>query len=115
MAIACFRLVTFLPLRPDFSLPFFMARISRSTDLPADLPYLRPDDFFDELFLELLFFEELFFDEDFFAGLFFAALFFLVAIARVFSSTQVGTRRAMIGVAARQATHICKLRMFTAF
>ena len=97
MAIACLRLVTFLPLRPDFSLPFFIARISRSTDLPAAELYLRPDDFFAELFLELLFFDELFFDEDFFAELFFDALFFFVAI-RVRSSTQVGTRRAGMGL-----------------
>lgn len=82
MAIACLRLVTFLPLRPDFSFPFFIACISRSTDLPAALPYLRPDDFF----------EELFFDEDFFAEVFLDALFFLVGISCVFSSTQVGTR-----------------------
>lgn len=109
MAIACFRLVTFLPLRPDFSLPFFMARISRSTDLPAAFPYLRPDDFFEELFLELLFFEDNFLEE-----LFLDALFFLVAIACAFSSTQVGTHRAMIGVAARWATTLCKVEMFTA-
>lgn len=46
MAIACFGFVTFFPLRPDFSLPCFMARISRSTSLPADGEYLRPEDFF---------------------------------------------------------------------
>ena len=53
MAIACFRLVTFLPLRPDFSFPFFISRISRSTFLPADGEYLRPEDFFELDFLEL--------------------------------------------------------------
>lgn len=46
MAMACFGLVTFFPLRPDFSLPCFMARISRSTFLPAEGEYLRPEDFF---------------------------------------------------------------------
>lgn len=46
MAMACLRLVTFLPLRPDFSLPCFIAFISRSTSLPADGEYLRPEDFF---------------------------------------------------------------------
>ena len=69
MAMACFGLVTFLPLRPDFSFPFFISRISLSTFLPADGEYLRPDDFFFELdFLE----------DDFFADelrvLFFALL-----------------------------------------
>jgi hypothetical protein len=47
MAMACLRLVTFLPLRPDFSLPCFIARISRSTFLPAECEYLRPEDFFE--------------------------------------------------------------------
>lgn len=55
MAIACFGFVTFFPLRPDFSLPCFMARISRSTSFPADGEYLRPEDFFD--LLELDFFD----------------------------------------------------------
>jgi hypothetical protein len=31
IAIACFRLVTFLPERPDRSLPAFISRIERST------------------------------------------------------------------------------------
>jgi hypothetical protein len=53
--MACFGFVTFLPLRPDFSLPCFMARISRSTSLPADGEYLRPEDFF--ALLELDFFD----------------------------------------------------------
>jgi hypothetical protein len=68
MAMACFRLVTFLPLRPDFSFPFFISRISLSTFLPADGEYLRPEDFFELDFLE----------DDFFADelrvLFFALL-----------------------------------------
>ena len=55
MAMACLRLVTFLPLRPLFSLPCFIAFISRSTLLLAFGPYLRPE----------LFFEEDFFEEDF--------------------------------------------------
>ncbi len=45
MAIACLRLVTFLPLRPLFNLPLFIAFISRSTDLPAFGLYLRLEDF----------------------------------------------------------------------
>lgn len=47
MAIACFGFVTFLPLRPDFSFPCFISRISLSTFLLADGEYLRPEDFFD--------------------------------------------------------------------
>jgi hypothetical protein len=46
IAIACFGFVTFLALRPDLSLPRFIACISRSTDLPAAGEY----------FLVLLFF-----------------------------------------------------------
>jgi len=49
MAMACFGFVTFFPLRPDFNLPCFIARISRSTSLPADGEYLRPEDFFARL------------------------------------------------------------------
>lgn len=109
MAMACFGLVTFFPLRPDFSFPCFISRISRSTALPAAGLYLRElDDFFEEDFLDALFFEdedffaedffvddffeddEEFFDEDFFAGLFFAELFFFVAI--VIPPTLGGTR-----------------------
>ena len=52
IAIACFRLVTFLPLRPLFSLPCFMAFISRSTSWLADGLYFRDEfDFFELLFL----------------------------------------------------------------
>ena len=51
MAIACFRLVTFFPLRPDFNFPCFMAFISRSTALDALGLYFRPLDFFLELLL----------------------------------------------------------------
>src|ERR1700727_3858134 len=52
IAIACLRLGTFLPLRPLFSLPCFIAFISRSTSLPADGLYLRTElDFFAAVFL----------------------------------------------------------------
>ena len=55
--MACFGFVTFFPLRPDFSLPCFIARISRSTFLPAEGEYLRAEDFFDRDLLELDFFD----------------------------------------------------------
>jgi hypothetical protein len=42
MAMACFRLVTFFPLRPLRSRPRFISRISVSTFLPALGEYLRP-------------------------------------------------------------------------
>jgi hypothetical protein len=46
MAIACFRLFTVLPLRPDLSVPFFLRRIALSTRFDAALPYFRrPEDF----------------------------------------------------------------------
>src|SRR5271163_769712 len=41
MAIACLRLVTFLPDRPDLSSPRFISRIARSTFLRAFGAYLR--------------------------------------------------------------------------
>lgn len=108
MAMACLRLVTFLPLRPDFSLPCFIAFISRSTDLPALGLYLRePADFFEELF-----FGWLFFADDFFAELILAELFFFVAI---FSSpTQVGTHAETIGLQSTQPS-IRDSEMFTVF
>jgi hypothetical protein len=43
MAMACLGLVTFFPLRPLLSLPFFIAFISVSTLLPAAGEYLRLD------------------------------------------------------------------------
>ncbi len=47
MAMACLRLVTFLPLRPLFSVPALRSRMARSTLLPALGLYLRPaEDFF---------------------------------------------------------------------
>jgi hypothetical protein len=44
IAIACFLLVTFLPL-PLFRVPFFLRRIADSTRLLAAFPYFRPPDF----------------------------------------------------------------------
>jgi hypothetical protein len=41
MAIACLRLVTFLPLRPLFSVPRFFLCIALFTSLEADAEYLR--------------------------------------------------------------------------
>jgi hypothetical protein len=73
MAIACLRLVTFLPLRPLFSLPRFISCISVCTCLPAALPYLRP-----ELFLLLDFFAADFFPVDFLLEDFFAVDFLLL-------------------------------------
>ncbi|HVT99262.1 MAG TPA: hypothetical protein VHE33_17300 [Acidobacteriaceae bacterium] len=46
IAIACLRLVTFLPLRPLLSLPVFFSRITRATFFCAFGPYFLPDDFF---------------------------------------------------------------------
>jgi hypothetical protein len=63
--------VTFLPLRPDFSLPFFISCISVSTFLPADGEYLRVDDFFEADFLALDFLE---------LDLFLAAFLFAITI-----------------------------------
>jgi hypothetical protein len=54
MAIACLRLVTFLPLRPDLSFPFFISFISVSTFFPEDGEYLRLEDFFEADFFVLL-------------------------------------------------------------
>jgi hypothetical protein len=67
--MACLGFVTFFPLRPDLSSPFFMAFISVSTFLPVSGEYLRV-----ELFLLAVFFAAAFF-----AGAFFAA--FLVAMS----------------------------------
>jgi len=46
--------VTFLPLRPERSLPAFISRISVRTFLAADGEYFRLDDFFALLFFVLL-------------------------------------------------------------
>lgn len=52
MAIACLRLVTFLPERPERNFPAFISRILRSTLRPALGPYfLRPAFFLRPLFL----------------------------------------------------------------
>jgi len=86
--MACFGFVTFLPLRPDFSLPRFISCISVSTFLPADGEYLRLDDFFAPYFLPLDFFADeprvLFFallprEVDFFLVAFFVAITILLA------------------------------------
>jgi hypothetical protein len=88
MAMACFLLFTFLPLRPDLSWPFFIAFISVSTLFPAAREYFLAEDFFADdffapvLFRALPFLAELLFREEllFFALLFFALLdFFFVA------------------------------------
>lgn len=50
MAMACFGFVTFLPLRPDLSLPRLNSCISRSTDLDALGLYLRPELFAEDFF-----------------------------------------------------------------
>jgi hypothetical protein len=55
IAIACFRLVTFFPLRPDLSLPFFIAFISRSTDEEALGLYFLVLDFFAAFFAAFFF------------------------------------------------------------
>jgi len=41
MAIACFRLLTFLPERPLFNVPFFVLRTARATFFDAAFEYLR--------------------------------------------------------------------------
>src|SRR5580698_4422302 len=84
MAMACLRLVTFLPLRPLFSLPRFSSCISVSTCLPAEGLYLRVD-FFAEVFFAGDFFADDFFAAVFFAGAFLLAAFFVeVFFAEVF-------------------------------
>jgi hypothetical protein len=47
MAIACLRLVTFFPLRPERSVPLFLRFIALSTRFEAAFPYFLPrEDFF---------------------------------------------------------------------
>jgi hypothetical protein len=72
IAIACLGFATFFPLRPDFSVPFFIALISRSTDLDAFGLYFLPLDFF----FAVDFFVAVFFAVDFFAELFLVVLLF---------------------------------------
>jgi len=75
MAMACFGLVTFLPL-PLLSLPCFMAFISRSTLLPAALPYFGlAVRFFAAVFLVAAFLVEDFFVVDFLVADFFVDFF----------------------------------------
>jgi hypothetical protein len=54
IAIACFLLVTFLPLLPLRNLPSFLAFISVSTLFPADFEYLRFDAFWAVDFLVVM-------------------------------------------------------------
>ena len=81
--MACFLLVTFLPLRPDLSWPFFIAFISVLTLFPAAGEYFLPEAFFvDDFFAPVLFLPVLFLVEALFLNelLFFAMLdFFFVA------------------------------------
>jgi hypothetical protein len=44
IAMACFRLLTFFPDRPDFSFPRFISCIALPTLSEAFRPYLRPRD-----------------------------------------------------------------------
>jgi hypothetical protein len=99
MAMACFLLVTFLPLRPDLSWPFFIAFISVLTLFPAAGEYFLPeavlaDDFFAlVIFLVVLFLVEALFLEEllFFALLDFFFVAFLIAID-ILSQNQMFTR-----------------------
>lgn len=54
IAIACLRLFTVFPLRPDFSFPRLNSCISRFTSLPALGLYLRREDFLPRDLLLLL-------------------------------------------------------------
>ena len=56
IAIACLRLVTFFPERPDLSLPRFISCMVRSTFLPDFFPYFRLDFLRPVLFLRPLLF-----------------------------------------------------------
>ena len=56
IAIACLRLVTFFPERPDLSLPCFISCMARSTFLPDFFPYFRLDFLRPVLFLRPLLF-----------------------------------------------------------
>jgi hypothetical protein len=78
MAMACFGLVTFFPLRPDFRVPFFISFISVSTFLPEEGEYFRVDDFLAAVFFAGLFLAELFLLVLFFAALFLVAIFILL-------------------------------------
>lgn len=99
MAIACLRLLTFLPERPDFSSPRFISCIARFTFFPAFAPYLRFEPFFrPELFLRV----ELFFlDEDFFRDFLVAAIHDLPLVAHV-------QRPRLFGVVIRRKAVVCR-------
>jgi hypothetical protein len=90
IAIACFRLVTFFPLRPLFSFPSCISRISRSTSFPTEGLYLRVDSFLID-FLAEVFFAALF------AGAFLAAFFvaFLVAMPFLLAVREQAPRLAL--------------------
>lgn len=83
IAIACLRLVTFLPLRPLFSLPLFISCISRSTFLPAEGLYLLELDFLDDFFVADFFVADLFV-ADLFAGDFVLALLLVLFLLVLF-------------------------------
>jgi len=90
MAIACFRLVTFFPLRPLFSFPRFISFISVSTFFPAEGEYFRDDDFLeDDFFADFLLDEDLC-DLDFEEEELFLAAFF-VAIQHLLRGQMVGS------------------------
>ena len=106
MAIACLRLVTFLPERPLFSFPRFISCISVSTFLPAEGEYLRVEVVFFEAVLRAVVFFTVFFAADFFARFFvddfFAAVLriaFLVAMAHIllhsYESAEINIRVAL--------------------
>lgn len=83
MAIACLGFVTFLPLRPDLSLPRFISLISVSTFLPADGEYFRREDFFADDFFADDFLADDFLADDFLAEGFFAEDFFAPVLRRL--------------------------------
>lgn len=80
IATACFRLVTFLPLRPLFSVPRFILCISFFTCLPAAELYFLLEDFLAP-FLEL----------DFFA-LFFVAIYISPALECSSNTNEISFR-----------------------
>ena len=87
IAIACFGFFTFLPLRPLFSFPCFISRISVSTFFREEGAYLREELFFDDDFLpdeDFLREDNVLADEDFLAEDFFLLLdFFLAAFVAI--------------------------------
>ena len=116
MAIACLRLLTFLPLRPDFSLPRFISCISRSTLLPAEGEYLRPDDFFEVDFFEADFLAAVLRDlrepelPDFFLVAFLVAMTILLGGQMASELRQVAQRQAKRMEKRLRTSHIPKRR-----